>query len=1097
MRRAYRGVLVGASWGCMAAAMALPAVAADKLTIAPPGAWVVPVTVPADDGKGADAPVKILLQDEQDDLQPGKITRYLENVYKVQTPQGLPAGAVSATWDPDTQTAIVHKLQIHRGTQLIDVLGSGQTFTVMRRETNLENAVLDGRLTASIQPEGLQVGDVVDFAVSIVSSDPAVAGHVEQVGAAWNGVPIARAHMRAQWPSSVSMRIQPDGGMAMPKVVRKGGQSSIDVAMDGVQPLVLPKGAPMRYQYGRLIEMTDLPSWSGIVALMAPLYAKAETLAATSPLRAEIAKIKAASTDPKARAEAALALVQDRVRYVFLGMNDGGLVPADADATWSRRFGDCKGKTVLLLALLHGLDIDAQPVLISSTLGDGLDHRLPMVALFDHVLVRAAIGGKAYWLDGTRVGDRSLDGIETPYFRWGLPLVPGNAALVAMVPPPYAVPQTDVAIRIDASAGLTQPAPIHIDRIMRGDAAVGANLTLANLVGDARDQALRAFWRQMYDFAEPKTVSATYDPDKREIRLAMDGTTTMDWSQGWYEADHVWVGYRADFARDPGPDQDAPYAVGYPDSTHVTETILLPHGVGAFTITPGSDVDQTVAGMEYHRHAKIDGDRFVVEESNRSLAPEFPAAQAPAAQETLRALAKKSVFINRPANYTGTSADIAAALAQTPGTVDGLLDQANLLLNLRRYQDAVARLDNALALDPKNAIALADRGIAHAHLKEAAAAKTDLDAAAALDPRNEVVFNGRGMLAEQDGRLQAAIEQFGMALSINPDDTFAHWHRAQAYSVLGQDDQALAEAATYVARNPGDADMHLLRANILHRKGDRDGAAREADALLAADPKETYPLVVAARIYSACDRQDQAMRALDAALSIKQESYIYLNRFYVRSKADVAGRQADLDTALKLDPTSEDVIVAKADFQGERGDWTGVVALLTPAITRAPSNTGLLAHRAIAYAKLGDQSHALKDFDAARAGVTSAGDHNNLCYRVAAQGVLLQQSLDECDKAIALEPDAANIRDSRAFVLLRLGRIDEAILDYDKALAQVPTLSASLYGRSLAEARKGDHAAADRDAAAALKTDSKVRDRFAGYGMTADSPPTKTVAAKP
>jgi hypothetical protein len=162
----------------------------------------VPAVVPADDGKNGDAAVKVLLRDEQDDLQPGHVTNYVESVYKLQTAQGLPAGAVSFAWDPATQTATVHKLQIRRGAQVIDVLAGGQSFTVVRRETNLENAVLDGQLTASIQPEGLQVGDIVDLAVSITTSDPALGRHVEYAGAAWNGVPMARTHFRARWPSS-------------------------------------------------------------------------------------------------------------------------------------------------------------------------------------------------------------------------------------------------------------------------------------------------------------------------------------------------------------------------------------------------------------------------------------------------------------------------------------------------------------------------------------------------------------------------------------------------------------------------------------------------------------------------------------------------------------------------------------------------------------------------------------------------------------------------------------------------------------------------------------------------------------------------------
>ena len=74
-----------------------------------------------------------------------------------------------------------------------------------------------------------------------------------------------------------------------------------------------------------------------------------------------------------------------------------------ADETWTRRFGDCKGKTVLLIALLNELGIEAEPVLVSTVLGDGLDQRLPLLNNFDHVIVRAHVGTQWYWLSRTRL----------------------------------------------------------------------------------------------------------------------------------------------------------------------------------------------------------------------------------------------------------------------------------------------------------------------------------------------------------------------------------------------------------------------------------------------------------------------------------------------------------------------------------------------------------------------------------------------------------------------------------------------------------------------------------------------------------------------
>src|SRR5262249_17325845 len=151
---------------------------------------------------------------------------------------------------------------------------------------------------------------------------------------------------------------------------------------------------------------------------------------AEGPLHAEIERIRAASPDPVLRAEAALTLVQDHIRYVALAMGDAGLIPADAQTTWARRFGDCKGKTALLLGILHAFNIEAEPVLVSTIFGDGLDQHVAMIGLFNHVLVRATINGRTYWLDGTRTGDTHLDDIMTPNFGWGLPVEAGGATLV-------------------------------------------------------------------------------------------------------------------------------------------------------------------------------------------------------------------------------------------------------------------------------------------------------------------------------------------------------------------------------------------------------------------------------------------------------------------------------------------------------------------------------------------------------------------------------------------------------------------------------------------------------------------------------------------
>ena len=64
----------------------------------------------------------------------------------LSTPEFLTAlGTVSAQWFPDKGDLTVHKLELRRGTEIIDLLGKGVRFEVLRREAQLEQRMVDGR----------------------------------------------------------------------------------------------------------------------------------------------------------------------------------------------------------------------------------------------------------------------------------------------------------------------------------------------------------------------------------------------------------------------------------------------------------------------------------------------------------------------------------------------------------------------------------------------------------------------------------------------------------------------------------------------------------------------------------------------------------------------------------------------------------------------------------------------------------------------------------------------------------------------------------------------------------------------------------------
>lgn len=1057
---------------------ASPAAAADALKFGPIPSWVAPQRIP--EAKPTDAPISLLLSNTQLSMEPGKIVTYAEAAIKIENPQGLVAGNLSMSWQPATDTVTVNKLQIRRGDKVIDVLKSGQTFTVLRRETNLDAAMLDGTLTANIQPEGLQEGDIIEFATTTERVDPVLKGHVEALFASWNVVPVEAAYARLTWPAGLKLNLRKSAALPEGRTSSVGGKNVFELSATHIEPLVPPSGAPARFRVARLLEATDYSTWAQMADLMAPLYRDAAVITPAGSLHDEVERIRAATTDPKRRAEQALALVQDRVRYLALLMGEGGYVPANAETTWSRRFGDCKGKTALLLAVLHSLGIEAEPVLVQVKGGDIIGERLPTLALFNHVLVRAHLGGKTYWLDGTRSGDTALDDIPVPDFGWGLPVVAG-AQLVHIVPPPLEEPDNIRRIEVDATSGLLAPAQISFSLTYHGDSAVQLNALYAQMTGAQRDQAFSEDVRRYFDTFSLTSSSTQFDKAKRDFVVTTKGSAKLGWKDGWLYVPGASIAFNPDFDRPAGPSRDAPFSTTYPNYDRTTVILQLPPGVAAQQKLP-TPVHETLAGVDYRRTTSINGNSLIIETAQRSLVPEIAYKDAIAAETRLRALDKDDVYLRLPDDFQPTNTDRTAIASDKSSTASGQLFQATALMDRGEFAKALAIIDQAIAKDPKDPVAIATRALANAWMDKLDAAQKDLASAQAVAPDNDAVLSAEGLIAEKRGDCSSAVTAFSRVLQRNPQNPFNLGHRSTCYNKLGRDAEALADSELAVKAYPRWMDLRVMRANIFLREGRRGAVADEADMLVRENPKSNFAFVAAGRIYGRLNRRDEALKAFDIAIAIKPEAYVYTNRALVRPRFDRAGRMADYDQALKLDPADSDAIQGKAELLALGGDFKQAVEFYDRAVKGDPESSRLKFSRASALYRSGQTNDAEKAFATFEASAKSAEELNSLCWAKATNGILLESALSDCRRAVKLAPDRYAVLDSLGFTLLRLGKLDESIDAYTKAISQ-KTQAASYMGRAIAYSRKGDTAHAQTDRAEALELDPDAEQRFIDYGL--------------
>jgi Domain of Unknown Function with PDB structure (DUF3857)/Transglutaminase-like superfamily len=628
----------------IAAAMAAGPVAAPtparEVAYAPAPAWRAPPPEPTGAPTPEGAAYRVVYSDTQVRVADGEVETFAAYRLKILKPEALDVGNIVLSWQPAGGRATVHAVRILRGGVPTDVLETTK-FRVLEREQNLERAALDGEYTAALQVPGLQVGDELEVAATISQRDPTLGDRAFGAGQLpVAGLPGAFRY-RLLWPAGHAIRWQTSPDLdGRPTKSGDGGEDLVFELRDP-SPSVPTEGAPPRYNVRRFVEYSDFASWADLSKRFWPLYQEASTLAPNSPLRREAKRIAASATTPAERVEAALALVQDQVRYVYVGLDGGNYRPAPADQTWERRFGDCKAKTVLLLALLKELRIEAEPVLGNLAGGDGTDQRLPSPAQFNHVLVRARIGTQSYWLDGTRLGDKSLDRLPAPAFRWALPVRKAGAGLEPVPPEPPRSPQMLQVADLDSSAGTDKPAKVSLKRILRGDEVQPIRTQLASLSAEGATRMLRDYWRNAESWVQADAVAWSYDEPSGALVLSLTGTGDLDWSGDSASGHSLSINgagfYPPERLRRPA-DQDAsaPWATDYPLYRCWATTVHLPAAPAGWRWAyQAGSMSRTLGGTDYWRRAGLTGNVMRTVMSRRVAVPEIPAAEAKALNDQI------------------------------------------------------------------------------------------------------------------------------------------------------------------------------------------------------------------------------------------------------------------------------------------------------------------------------------------------------------------------------------------------------------------------------------------------------------------------------
>lgn len=130
----------------------------------------------------------------------------------------------------------------------------------------------------------------------------------------------------------------------------------------------------------------------------------------TPQITEETMRITATSEHINDKIRDLLRYFQDDIRYVSMSFGLNAFEPHPASEVLENKYGDCKDQSVLLIAMLKVLGIDAYPVMVRYGQNTySLDRAAPSPAEFTHVIVYADVEGQDLWLDplveGVDLGD--------------------------------------------------------------------------------------------------------------------------------------------------------------------------------------------------------------------------------------------------------------------------------------------------------------------------------------------------------------------------------------------------------------------------------------------------------------------------------------------------------------------------------------------------------------------------------------------------------------------------------------------------------------------------------------------------------------------
>ncbi|HYM78806.1 MAG TPA: DUF3857 domain-containing protein [Candidatus Dormibacteraeota bacterium] len=327
----------------------------------------------------------------------GKVVRTRYLLYKVLTQKGAQQWAdLSYTWEPWHEERPAVRARVITPDNAVHPLDPATITDAPARET--EDAVFSNRRVLRAPLPAIAPGSLVEQ--EEVSRETTVffgAGSVQRYYFGFSA-PLHHARLILEAPSAFPLHytteLLPD---LKPQRTESNGlvRLAFDVgpmeAFDDAEPGVpsdLPAFANITFSTGS--------SWQSVAEQYSQIVDK-QIATDVNPL---VAGLIAGKKSREEKAAAILQYLSREVRYTGVEFGDAAVIPRSPTETLTRKYGDCKDKASLLVALFRAAKIPAYIALLNVGSREDVAADRPGMGMFDHAIVYAP-GSPDLWIDAT------------------------------------------------------------------------------------------------------------------------------------------------------------------------------------------------------------------------------------------------------------------------------------------------------------------------------------------------------------------------------------------------------------------------------------------------------------------------------------------------------------------------------------------------------------------------------------------------------------------------------------------------------------------------------------------------------------------------